>query len=123
MLKMTEVNNYLLTPEQRHCIESALIQFCNFESIAKHLQTKGLMLNGARFVLDNVCDDYSKIFKSFAVDLYIVHGCSFENTAIKLMEGNVSQLAATERTSVKALDLESKCQINDNDSVSFSYVE
>lgn len=35
------------------------IHFCNFESIAKNLHTKGLKLNDERFILDCVSGDYS----------------------------------------------------------------
>ena len=107
-----EVDNYMPTPSQRRSLESALGHFQNFESIAKHLQTKGLMLNNARFILDTVCEDYPEMCKYLAADASIVHDLPFEAAVIKIMDGNESLLTSTEKNSVKHLALDS---IPDND--------
>lgn len=54
------------------------------------------MVNDARFVLDNVCDDHPGVSKNLSADAAIVHDHPFGNAIVKLMDWNDSQLTATE---------------------------
>lgn len=97
---ITELDNYLPTPAQQCCLETVLTHFWNFESIATHLQSRSLMLGGAQFILDTLCEDYPETAKYLSTDSTIVHNCPFQNIIIKVMKGNESQLTATGQTAL-----------------------
>lgn len=123
ILKLTEVDNYLPSFVQRNCLESVLAHFCNFESIAKHLKAQGMMPNNARFLLNRVCDDCQGISKYLFVDLLIIHGHPFENATVKFMDGNDSQLTATEQATVKALAVQSGSMCKEDGRSSSTYIK
>lgn len=68
ILKIKKVDKYFPSPALRRCLKSVLVRFCNFESIANHLQLQGLMLIDARIILDSVCDDYPRMSKYLSAD-------------------------------------------------------
>lgn len=58
------------------------------------------MLEEAQFILGAFRKNYPEMAKYHSTDCKIFHQLPFENAIIKLLEGNESQLNATERTVV-----------------------
>lgn len=116
---ITEVDSYLPTPAQRYCVENALTHFRNFESIETHLQTRGLMLGYARFVLHTFCKDHPGMAKYFCTNSTIFHNRPFKNAIFKLIERDQSQWTANERAAAKSIYIDQD-RVDDEDNFQLS---
>eukprot|EP00171_Calliarthron_tuberculosum_P022099 IDg22099t1 len=95
--QIEELDAYLPSPAKRRVLERALLHFRRFASISMNIQQKGLLLHRARFVMDNVMEDYPTMSKYLAPDASIVKNKVFESAIVKLLCGKERDLSTSEK--------------------------
>lgn len=97
------LDSYLLNAQERRSLQSALPHFQNFESVTVNLQKKGLSFADARYLLDQICEDYPSMSYYLEAESSIVNDKIFESAVVKISNRNEAGLTREERISATKL--------------------